>query len=419
MARFLGAVRGWFGRFGAAGAREGMQRSDPYVALVEDTSDIGVDGALQVATVWACIERRAKVVASLPLFVYEQDGRGDKVLASRTERLFQLLHDSPNSRMTPTEFWVAMMMWHDLRGNAYARIDRDAAGEPTALWPMPTDQTQPHVLDDGSMVYEYRIDSDVVVLAAENVLHLKGLGSGTVGLDKLAFMRATTNEAGRAQAAATKMFSSGGKPTGVLMIDKVLRPDQREALLKRFEGLAIGNIARLAILEANMKYQQLSLSPEDQQLLETRQFGIEEICRWFDVPPVLAFHSNVTTWGSGVEQIINGWYKTTIGPLVVSLQQAVRKRVLSARQRGRFQVEFNLDALLRADPAARAEIHAKALQNGWATRNQVRQLENWPRVADPMADELTVQSNLVPLRMLGQQPPAQGGNNSDTRPVAQ
>lgn len=416
---FLSAVRGWFGRFGAAGEREGLQRSEPSSALVDDTPDVGVDGAMQIATVWACIERRAKIIASLPLFVYEQDGRGDKVLAPRTERLFQLLHDSPNSRMTPFEFWLALMMWHDLRGNAYARIDRDRNGDPTALWPMPSDQVQPHVLSDGSMAYEYRIDGDILVLAAENVLHLKGLGSGTVGLDKLAFMRATTTEAGRAQANATRLFAAGGKPTGVLMLDGVLKPEQREQIRTRFAEMALGNASRLYVLEANMKYQQLSLTPEDQQLLETRNFGIEEICRWFDVPPVLAFHSNVTTWGSGVEQIINGWYKTTIGPLVVSLQQATRKRVLSARQRARYQVEFNLDALLRADPEARSRIHATYLQNGVVNRAEVRQLENWPRVTDPMADELTVQSNLVPLRMLGQQPAAPGGNNADTRPVAQ
>lgn len=94
------------------------------------------------------------------------------------------------------------------------------------------------------------------------------------------------------------------------------------------------------------------MSPEDQQLLETRKFQVEEICRWFDVPPVLVHHSNVTTWGSGVEQIISGFHKFTIRPMLVNIEQAVRKRVMTAQQRARMSVEWSFDALLRGDPPA-------------------------------------------------------------------
>lgn len=401
-------IRGWFGRWGALAERTGKQVPTPSTALVSGTSDIGPDGALQISAVWSCISRRATTIASLPFFAYEQ-ANGQKSLA-RTSRLYALLHNSPNSRMTPFEFWVAMLMNHDLRGNAYARIDRDPrTGEAIAMWPMPADQVQPIVLDDGSMVYEYRIDSDVAVFAADSVLHLKGLGNGTVGLAKLDFMRATTDEAAKAQTSASRMFGNGGKPTGVLMIDKVLGPEQRKSINERFSEMASGSTSRLYVLEANMKYEQLSLSPEDQQLLETRQFTVEEICRWFDVPPVLVYHSNVTTWGSGVEQIISGFHKFTIRPMLVSIEQAVAKRVLTPAQRARLSVEFSFEALLRGDPAARATFYSTALQNGYMTRNEVRQLENLPPDGGPGADLLTAQVNLVPLDRLGERldpPPA-------------
>jgi HK97 family phage portal protein len=397
----LQTLKSWFGRFGALGERRGEQAATPSSALVSDTAMVGPDGALQISTVWACIDRRATIVASLPLFVYEQLAGGQKDLA-RTTRLYALLHDSPNARMTPMEFWRAMMMNHDLRGNAYARVDRDErTGEALALWPMPADQVRPFVLADGSLVYEYRIDSDVVVLASDNVLHLKGLGNGTVGLSKLEFMRATTHEAAKAQEAATRLFGNGGKPTGVLMVDTVLKPEQRKAIGERFAEMQAGSLSRLYVLEANMKYQQLSLSPEDQQLLETRHFSVEEICRWFDVPPVLVHHANVTTWGTGVEQIISGFHKFTVRPMLVSIEQALRKRVLTPAQRARLSVEFSFEALLRGDPKSRAEFYAVGLQNGYITRNEVRQLENLPPVAGAGANALTAQSNLVPLDLLG------------------
>lgn len=418
MASVWTSLRGWFGFGGAIGELPGAQRPVPSVALVENTSLIGPDGALQIAAVWACVERRATTVASLPFFAYEQSG-GQKQLA-RTSRLYQLLHESPNSRMTPLEFWRAMMLNHDLRGNAYARIDRDArTGEAVAMWPMPADQVEPVVMDDGSMVYSYRIGSDVAVFAAENVLHLKGLGNGTVGLAKLEFMRATTDEAAKAQSSASRIFGSGGKPTGVLMIDHVLKPEQRQALQARFGEMASGNIGRLYVLEANMKYQQLSLSPEDQELLDTRRFTIEEISRWFDVPPVLVHHSNVTTWGTGVEQIIDGFYKFSIRPLLVSIEQAVRKRVMTPAQRARMTVEFSLDALLRGSAKDRYDLYAKAVQNGLKTRNEVRQLENDPPDSSPGADLLTAQSNLLPLGMLGAQGSIGGANAAAQEPIAQ
>jgi HK97 family phage portal protein len=243
------------------------------------------------------------------------------------------------------------------------------------------------------------------------VLHLKNLGNGTTGLAKLDFMRSATDEAAKAQAAASKVFGTGGKPTGVLMLDKVLNKEQRAAVMKNFEGMSEGNTSRLYVLEANMKYEQLSMSPADQQLLETRKFSVEELCRWFDVPPVLVHHSNVTAWGTGIFEIKDGFYTLALAPLCKNIEQAFRKRVMTPRQRATMSAEFSMDAMMRASIKDRFEIYAKATQNGLKTRNECRQLENDPPI--PGGDALTAQSNLVPLAMLGKVTPASGGPGSN------
>lgn len=387
----------WFSRSNALSESPGVQSPVPGTALVPGVANIGPDAALQISTVWCCIDRRASTIASLPFFAYEQVA-GQKKLA-RESLLYQVLHESPNSRMTPFEFWRAMIMNHDLRGNAFARLERNASGNITAMWPMPADQVEVMVLDDGAMIYQYQLGDNIAVLAADNVLHLKNLGNGTTGLSKLEFMRASTDEAAKAQETASKVFGTGGKPTGILMLDRVLTPEQRNKLHATFSGMAEGSTSRLYVLEANMKYEQLSMSPEDQQLLETRKFTVEEICRWFDVPPVMVHHSNVSTWGSGIEQIVDGFYKLTIRPMLVNIEQATRKRVLTAKQRSNMSAEFALDALLRGSPTQRADLYSKNVQNGIMTRNECRQLENLPPVTG--ADSLTAQSNLLPLPMLG------------------
>lgn len=405
--------RTWWGGFTSFGERVGTQQRGPAEALVPDTSSVGADAAMQISTVWACIDRRAATVASLPFFVYEQKD-GQKQLA-RMSRLYTLLHDSPNSRMTPFEFWRAMVMNHDLRGVAYARIDRDDDGEALAIWPMPTDQVEPRVLDDGSMVYLYRFKNDVAVLGEDNVYVLKNLGNGTTSFDKLEFMRAGLDEAAKAQSDASRLFGAAGKPSGILMVDRILKPEQKAAVKRNFAEMAEGGMARLHVLEADMKYQQTTLTPEQQQLLETRKYGVEELCRWFDTPPVLVHHSNVTAWGSGIEQLIAGFYTLAIRPLLINIEQGIRKRVMTSRQRVTLVAEFNLDALLRGSLKDRIEIYAKAVQNGLKSRNECRQLEN----DEPYdgGEVYTAQSNLAPVSMLGD--PALARASAAATPTAQ
>lgn len=412
----ISSLFGWVSwGWSALGNRKGVQSGRPDRLLVEGTKTIGPDGALQISTVWACVWLLANVVSTLPLFVY-QSTDGKRELA-RNALLYQLLHDSPNSRMTPVEFWVAMMLNLLLRGNAYARIERTVAGEAVALWPMPADQVEPRVLDDGSTVYIYRINNDVAVLSEDNVLHIKEIGNGSIGLARLDFMRASIDEAANAQTAANKLFANGGKPTGLLMIDRVLKTDQRAAVKQNFIDMAEGTTSRLIVLEADMKYQQVNLTPADQQLLETRRFTVEEICRWFGVPPVLVAHSNVTAWGSGIEQLIDGFFKFTIRPLLVRIEQNLRKRVQTPAQRARLTAEYSFDALLRATLKDRIEIYSKAVQNGIKTRNECRQLENDPPI--PGGDELTAQTNLAPLHLLGKLTKPGVGNASQENTIAQ
>lgn len=410
-------IAGWF-RFGgfALADRSGTQVGAPATALVDGTRAVGADSALQISAVWACVQTLAGIIASLPLFVYQERGKGLRDLA-RDSNLWALLHDSPNARMTPVEFWTAMLLNLLLRGNAYARIERSANGEAYALWPMSADQVEQQVLADGSVIYLYRIGNDVAVLASDNVLHLKGMGNGTIGLSRLDYMRASVDEAANAQTAANRVFANGGKPTGVLMIDQVLTPEQRAHVKANFEEIATASTSRLFVLEANMKYQQVSLSPNDMQLLTTRQFGVEEICRWFGVPPVMVGHANVTAWGTGIEQIIDGFFKVTVRPALVNIEQALKKRVLTSGQRARFTVEWNFDGLLRSNIKDRFTVYAQAVQNGLKTRNECRQLENDPPIVG--GDELTAQSNLLPLDKLGTVTTT-GASNADTQnPVAQ
>lgn len=404
--RLVSWVTGWGGPLGTA---SGQQLGLPLAPIIDQTKLTPPDAALQISAVFACVEILAQTISTLPLYVY-RDKRGVRV-PDKMSRLWLLLHESPNRWMTPSEFLSAMVVNRMLRGNAYALIERDSAGEPIALVPLSPDQMEVSVVEGGE-VYVYYQDGDITALAPENVIHWKGLGNGFLGLSKLDFMRATTNEAIRAQDNANSLYGKGSKPTGVLQTDSKLSAEQVTALMTRFQTSMTSSGGGLIIADRGLKYSQMSLSPADAQLLETRRFTIEEICRWFGVPGVLVGTTGQTTWGSGIEQIVSGFHKFTIGPLCKQLEQVLERRLKNYEP---ITIEFKMDGLLRTDPASRAAFYSTMSQNGAMTRNEIRRLENLPPVEG--GDELTAQSNLVPLRKLGTVEPASSPINGE--PVRQ
>ena len=404
--RLVNWVTGWGGPLGTA---SGPQLGLPLAPIIDQTKLTPPDAALQISAVFACVEILAQTISTLPLYVYRDKG-GVRV-PDKMGRLWLLLHESPNRWMTPSEFLSAMVVNRMLRGNAYALIERDSAGEPIALVPLSPDQMEVSVVEGGE-VYVYYQDGDITALAPENVIHWKGLGNGFLGLSKLDFMRATTNEAIRAQDNANSLYGKGSKPTGVLQTDSRLSAEQVAALMTRFQTSMTSSGGGLIIADRGLKYSQMSLSPADAQLLETRRFTIEEICRWFGVPGVLVGTTGQTTWGSGIEQIVSGFHKFTIGPLCKQLEQVLERRLKNYEP---ITIEFKMDGLLRTDPASRAAFYSTMSQNGAMTRNEIRRLENLPPVEG--GDELTAQSNLVPLRKLGAVEPASSPINGE--PVRQ
>ena len=112
----------------------------------------------------------------------------------------------------------------------------------------------------------------------------------------------------------------------------------------------------------------------------------------------------MTTWGSGIAEIVSGFHKFTLAPLCTQFQQALMRRLIPLEERGEYTIELKIDALLRSNPQERAQYYSQMAQNGMMTRNEVRGLENLP--PQDGGDELTAQSNLVPLNKLGETKPS-------------
>ncbi|WP_153324038.1 phage portal protein [Sinorhizobium meliloti] len=362
------------------------------------------DSAMSLSAVWACVNLLAGTIASLPLMVYRTDAQGRRTVA-RGHPLYRVLHDSPNYDQTAVDFWEFANASIELWGNAYARVER-SVGQVSGLYPIAPGLVSVRRLANGDLEYRWTENGKSYVETDATMLHIRGFGGNPLGgMSTLHFGRNAFSLARAIDRSAGGMFKNGLRPSGVLTFEKWLSPEQRALskteLTEQFLGAS--NAGRPLILEGGTKWEQLTISPEDAQMLESRGFSVEEICRIFGVPPFMVGHTQkVTSFGSGLEQQVLGFQKFTLRRRLKRIEQALEKQLLRPEDRAAgITIEFNLEGLLRGDSAARASFYQSGLTNGWMTINEVRALENMPPVTGGDVPRMQMQN--VPITEAGQQ----------------
>jgi len=375
---------------------------------------VSTASVLGLASAWACVNLLAGTIASLPLMVYRTQG-GARMVAS-DHPLYMILHNSPNADQTAVDFWEFICACIELGGNAYAEIIRSSDGRVIALSvPIAPEIMTVRRLRDGSLQYEWSDGGIRLVAAQENMLHIRGFGGNPLGgLSTLSFGRQTFGLAQAIERASGDTFRNGVRPSGLLKTADTLTLDQRkqaeELLQEKFTGAI--NAGRPMLLDRGMDWVQLSISPEDAQMLQSRAFSVEEVCRFFGVPPFMVGHTEKTTsWGTGLEQQTLGFQKFTLRRRLKRIEQALSKQLLSPadRQAG-IVIEFNLEGLLRGDSGARASFYQQMLSNGVMTINEVRALENLAPVEGGEVPRMQMQN--VPINQI-----SRGSVQSDTSAV--
>jgi HK97 family phage portal protein len=356
-----------------------------------------------LSATWACVQLIAGTIASLPLMVYRTDRNGIRTVA-RDHPLYFVLHDSPNYDQTAVDFWEYMAACIELQGNAYALMERRLSdGTLNALHPIRPDLVRARRRDDGGIEYEWTEDRRRVVKQGEDVLHIRGtLGDALSGVSTLTACQSVFADALAAESAAGAMFQNGVSPSGILTTSDNVRltKPQRDELEELLQQKYVGSLrnGRPMVLDNGLKWTQLSINPQDAQMLESRKFSGEQICRIFGVPPVMVgFGDKASNWGTGKEVDVIGFQKFTLRKRLKRIEQAVLKQLvpLAERRAQGLTIEFNFEGLLRGDTASRYEAYERAIRMGIATRNEVRALENLPPIDG--GDVVTVQMQDVPL----------------------
>lgn len=361
------------------------------------------DTAMKVTAVFRCVSLRAQALASLPLTVERNLADGGHE-TDRSHPLFNKLAWQPNRWQTSFE-WREMMEAHFcLRGKCYSEIISSGGASVEELVPLHPDRVRPFRAPDGKLAFEYSpLNGATRIILQDEMFFLHLMSSDGVNpISPISLHREAIGLAMATEEHGARLFGNGARPGGLLKMAGRLKDDEsRKRLRTSWDEVhgGVSNSSRIAVLEDGLEWQQVGMTSEDAQFLETRSFQVIDICRIFGVPPhkvaELTRSTNNNIEHQGIE-----WVTDTIGPQVSRWEQAMQRDLFYGSRRTHSAM-FDLDGLMRGDSEARGKWNASCAQNGILTRNELRRLEGRNTSSAPGMDDYTVQMNLTKIGDLG------------------
>lgn len=336
--------------------------------------------ALNLSTFWCCVMSIAEDLAKLPLPIFRRIDPSGRERA-RSLPAYTLLLRRPNPEMTAIDFRSTMSQYLLRYGNAYAEVERDNRGNPINLWiqkPWRVDVARDR---SGEIVYQVTSDTGTrSQVPASDMLHIRGLGNGIVGYSPVRWAMRSLGIASANEAYAARVWEHNAIPPAVLKHPGKLTPAATQMVRESWERIYGGdNQGRIAVLPEGMQFEALSVPNNEAQFLESRKFSVGEICRWFRFPPHMAGDLDRATF-SNIEHQSISYVTGCLLSWMVRWEQQAGRVLLGEELQDEYYFEHVADALLRGDANSRADAISKALNAGYLTVDEARDMENRPAV---------------------------------------
>jgi HK97 family phage portal protein len=348
--------------------------------------------AMAIPIVWSCIKILSETVSGLPLKLYDDLPAG-RALAKGNSRAARLLA-KPNPYMTMLNFLKAIIVNMALRGNAYALIERNDAGEFIGFIPLSADSVQVDTEDD--LIYWVTPPKGArFPVSPAFMLHFKIFSAdGISGLSPVEYQKEAMGLAKAAQSWSSRFMRKGGFTGGYVIYDTFLTKEQQAQVLDKFPKIRDGDvedIGKMGLLQGGPKIVPAGMTQKDSQFIESQQFQEEALAGIWGVPLYLANRAGKTSiMGSNLEQQTSGFITFGLSPYIKAIEDEINDKLFSGTTQF---VEFVVEGILRADSAGRATYYGSALGgsggSGWMTINEVRRKENLPPLIGDEYDRVT------------------------------
>jgi HK97 family phage portal protein len=365
--------------------------------LADATGAIGKERALRYSAFWACNRVLAETFASVSIHEYKRQKSGDRERTDDTG-LYPILHDAPNDETSRFNFQECLMYQINLGGNFVAERLMDGR-RIAGLLQLPYENYE-IFRDPADHRLKYRLSGAQaqLVLDRSEVLHIPGPSTdGFVGMSVLSYAASTIRLGSTYDKFGQKFYENGATPSGTFEIPKFLK-DEAYTRLKADLGTSytgLVNAGKPLLLEDGLTYKPLTINPIDAELLSSRKFQVEDICRFFRVQPHLIQHLEKST-NNNIEQQSLEFLMYTMLPHFKRVEDNINSQLLTPRQRASgYYFEYNMASLLRGDQASMATSFSKGIQWGYFSVNDVRRMLNLNSV--PNGDTYLQPLNMVPL----------------------
>ena len=362
--------------------------------LIPNSSKVKLtpESMLEISVVYACINKISKTLASLPLEVKEKKGG---IVKDRSDSsLFELLNMRPSTLHNVTPFvWKQTLFAWALRYEAgYAIIQRDFTGNAISLDLVHPSRVQATTDTKGNRIFRITINEadektlNVLDVSEDDMFYISGLGQGYVGLPISNLSKEAMGIAKAGERHQSTFFGNGLQLNAVLKTVQTLSPEMKDEIATQFKTkYSRGNSFEPAVLDQDLDIKTLSMSSVDAELLKTRQFQVEEIARFFDMPLTKIQHYSSGAQYNNVEQLNTEYANDTIFPWCVRFHDEAKRKLIT---KSKMFVEFDLWSLMRGDLSAISEFASKMLGKGAnvaiMTVNEVR--SKLPFHLDPLDD---------------------------------
>lgn len=360
-------------------------------------SNVSEYTALTYSAVWNAVNLYAGTLSTIPLHLCQTNNK--KTLQVRDKRLFHVLHSAFNPIMTASvgrQVGIAhLMTW----GNWYAEKVYNGLGEITQLWPITPNRVQV-TMEDVELIYNINVDGQIYKFKRNKILHIPGLGfDGFQGYSVIAMARKSIGLGMAMETFGALYFGQGTHPDAVVTHPTALKDPKtfREAFSEEYSGLS--NAHRVLLLQEGMKLEKIGIPPEDAQFLQSREFQIPEIARWFNLP-VHKLKDMTRSTNNNIESEQTSYVVDSLLPVAINIEQNLDLQLLTDVERFKQWMYFrhNFDALLRGNNKDRADYYKIMTGIGAMTINMVREKENFDPDPSPYADEPFIAiNNMIPL----------------------
>lgn len=375
---------------------------------------INPDNAVTIPAVWACLRYLSQTVAMPPWHVLLEGEKGPEV--QRRHPVDWMLWKRPSAEWSSFQFRETLTHWALRWGNGYAEIEPDAIGRPMAMWPIHPERVEVcraetaeadsygDMIPAGALYYEINNGTwGKTVLSQRRMFHIRGFGEGPVGVNVIEYAAQSLGWARAAQIFGASFFGNGMNAGGVVKNKRPLSPDglkKQRAELDRLYGTP-WRAHKVAILDNDTDFTPIGIDPDKAQFIMTHQHLVEEVCRWFGVPPHKVMHLLRGTFSNiehqSIEVVVD-----SITPWAKRFEDEADFKLFGQNRQGYYS-KINLNALMRGDAKSRAEFYQAMWNMGAYSPNRILTLEDENTIG-PDGDKHVVQQGYTTLGRIGEEP---------------